>query len=183
MKRSLKRKKELRSCIMSITFTLLFLVLATLYIYYPNKQEILSSFSFLKNNQGVYIEEISDGINLAHAYPISDQEGINTKGYRFIIKNTSGSSKKFKLSFINQFDKIKDRGLVALDTKYLRYNIEDDSKEIFKTSQLEDDFLIYEGSIDGNSEYTFEFKVWLGDNFDEDALGKTFIGQMQVDTI
>lgn len=183
MKKRIKRQKQIRSCIMSITFTLLFLILATMYIYYPNKQNLVSSFSFLKSNQGVYIEEISEGINLAHAYPVSDQDGLNTNGFRFIIKNTSSTSKKFKISFINQFDKLKDRGLVALDTKYLRYNIEDDSKVIFKTAQLEDDFTIYEGTIDGNSEYTFEFKVWLGENFDEDALGKTFIGQMQVDTL
>lgn len=183
MKKQIKRKKQIRSYIISITFVFMFLVLATLYVYYPSKLNLLSSVSFLQKNEPVSIEEISEGINLAHAYPVSDQEGINTNGFIFKIKNNSNTAKSFTISFKNQFDKIKDRGLKPLEAKYLRYNIEDTTKEIFKTAQLEENFIIYEGTIPANTEYTFEFKVWLGENFDENALNKTFIGQMEVNTL
>ena len=63
----MKKKKEIRSRITSIIFMLLLLVVSTLYVYYPNKQNLVSSLTFLHQNESLYIEELSEGIKLAEA--------------------------------------------------------------------------------------------------------------------
>lgn len=171
--------KEIRSRILSITFMLIFLVVGTIYVYYPNKQNLLSSFTFLKNREAFYIQELSDGIKLAEAYPITDSEGVSTESYQFKIVNGTNKDIHYQLVFKNQLDKIKERNLSPLASKYLRYAICEENTDL-KIETLPDDEIVYEAVIPADSEITFEFRIWLGENLDEEAFGKTFIGQMEV---
>lgn len=171
--------KNIISCIGSIIFVIIFLVVSTIFIYYPNKQALLSSYTFLKNQEKFYLEELSDGIKLADAFPISDEEGISTDSYRFKIVNNSDEDIHYQLLFKNQIDKIKERNLVPLSAKYLRYSIQKTSSDI-KIDSLPESEIIYDATIPANSEAVFYFRIWLGENFDEEAMGKTFVGQMEV---
>lgn len=176
-------RKEIWSHLMSIAFIIVFLVVGTIYVYYPTKSNLVSSFTFLKNKQSVYIEDISSGIKLAQAYPISDEEGLQATTYEFKIVNNTDHDVKFELIFKNQLDKVRERGLDALDCKYLRYSIKENNNQT-EVNELPSSQIIYESSIPANSEITYNFGLWLGENnFDDAAMGKTFIGQMEVQEI
>ena len=177
----MKKKKEIRSRITSIIFMLVLLVVSTLYVYYPNKQNLVSSLTFLHQNESLYIEELSEGIKLAEAYPITDQEGIESIPYQFKLVNTTNKAITYQLSFKNQIDTIKSNNATPLDHKYLRYSITDNDNSIINT--LPDNEIIYQATIPANSEIMLEFRTWLGDNFDSDAMGKTYIGKMEVNQV
>lgn len=171
--------REIRSRIASIAFILVFLIVGTLYVYYPNKQNLTSAFTFLQNREAFYLEELSGGIKLAEAYPITDSEGITSDSYDFKIINDTNKDIHYQLVFRNQLDKIEAKNLLPLDSKYLRYSIENNESSL-KIETLTDTEIVYDAVIKADSELTFEFRVWLGENFDSDAMGKTFIGRMEV---
>lgn len=171
--------KNIISHIGSIIFVIIFLLISTIFVYYPNKQALLSSYTFLKNQENFYLEELSDGIKLAEAFPISDEEGINTDLYQFKIVNNSDKEIHYQLLFKNQLDKIEARNLMPLSAKYLRYSIQKKSSDI-KIDTLPESEIIYDDIIPANSEVVFDFRIWIGENFDIEAMGKTFIGQMEV---
>ena len=171
--------KEIRSRITSIAFILMFLIISTLYAYYPNKQNLTSAFTFLQNREAFYLKELSDGIKMAEAFPISDEVGLASDSYQFKIINDTDNDIHYQLVFKNQLDKITARNLLPLDAKYLRYSIQHNGSEL-KVDTLTDSEIIYDAVIEADSELTFDFRIWLGENFDNDAMGKTFIGQMEV---
>lgn len=171
--------KEIKSHIMSIAFIIAFLLIGTIYIYYPNKENLLSSLIFLQNREKLYIEELSEGIKLAEAYPISDEEGLTNDSYQFKIRNESNEDIHYQIIFKNQLEKIIENNLSPLASKYLRYSVQEENGNL-KIETLSEDEIIYDAIISANSEITFDFRVWLGENFDDDAMGKTFIGRMEV---
>ena len=171
--------KEIISRITSIIFMLIFLIVSTLYVYYPNKQNLTSAFTFLQNREAFYLEELSDGIKLAEAYPITDSEGITSDSYSFKIVNDTDKDIHYQLVFRNQLEKIEAKNLLPLDSKYLRYSIQNNESNL-KIETLTDTEVIYDAVIKADSELTFDFRIWLGENFDSDAMGKTFIGRMEV---
>lgn len=173
--------RQIKSRIMSIIFILVILVVGTIYVYYPNQQELLSSFAFLQNQQGLYLEELSSGIKLAEAYPIVDEVGNQSEPYQFKIINNSNKEVKCQIIFKNQLDKIEERNLEPLPAKYLRYSLQSEDNEIIET--LTEDEIIYETTIAANTETEFNFRLWLGTNLDAEGMGKTFIGQMEIKEI
>lgn len=176
-------RKEIISHLMSIAFIIVFLIVGTVYVYYPTKSNLLSSVTFLQKQENFYIQDVSSGIKLAEAFPISDSEGLQSTPYQFKIVNNTNHEIKFQLLFRNQLDKVNERGLEALDAKYLRYSLQQFDKETI-VNELDESEIIYTGTIASNSELTYNFSLWLGeDNFDEDAMGKTFIGQMEIKEI
>jgi len=176
-----KINRQIKSRIMSIVFILVILVVGTIYVYYPNQQQLLSSFAFLQNQQGLHLEELSSGIKLAEAYPITDEVGNQSDPYKFKIVNNSNKEVKYQIIFKNQLDKIEARGFEALPAKYLRYSLQTEDSQLTET--LPDDEIIYETVINANSEVVFNFRLWLGTNLDADGMGKTFIGQMEIKEI
>ena len=175
--------KKIFSHLMSIACIILFLVAATVYIYYPNKEQLLSSFAFLQTQEGFYIKEISSNSNLTAPYPVSDEEGMNNEAYQFKVVNNTNEEKHYQLIYKNQVDIIKKRELLPLETKYLRYSINEENNKEMEPTTLSEDEVVYEAVIAPNSESTFNFRIWLGENCDEGTLGKTYIGQMELKEI
>lgn len=177
------KKKEIKSRIISIIFMTVLLVVSTMYVYYPNKTNLVSALTFLRQNTNndIYIEELSSGINLAEAYPITDEEGLETSPYQFKLVNTTNHDITYQLLFHNQLDEITNRDLEPLAAKYLRYSIAGNDDLVVDT--IPDSEIIYTGTIQANSEITLEFRFWLGDSFDNDAIEKTYLGRIQVDEI
>ena len=171
--------KEIRSRIASIVFILIFLIVSTLYAYYPTKANLTSAFAFLENRESFYMKELSDGIKIAEAFPISDELGLASDSYQFKIINDTDKDIHYQLVFKNQLDKITARNLLPLDSKYLRYSIQNNKSDL-KIETLTDSEIVYDAVIEADSELTFDFRIWLGENFDNDAMGKTYIGQMEV---
>ncbi|MDD6223596.1 MAG: hypothetical protein PUB18_01170 [bacterium] len=165
--------------LISILFIVFILVIGTVYVYIPNKEELLSSFSFLKRGNDLSIQDLSSGIHLAEAFPITDEEGLTTDAYQFKVINRSNHNLSYQIFFRNQKDKIKAHGLEVLSARYLRYAISEEGKESIVQNLLEDE-LVYEGVILANSERVFDFRIWLDEDCGDDAMGKSYIGKMEI---
>ncbi len=168
-------KKEIKSRLLSIAFVFIFLVVGTIFVYYPNKNELLSSFAFLQTNEKFYMEDVTSGIRLAEAFPVIDEEGMENEPYIFKIVNDTNKAINYQLTFTNNIEKIKSQEAEPLANKYLRYSL-----DLEKANSLSDSGLIKTGTIPANTEITLDFRIWLAEDCDEGAMGKAFIGTIEL---
>jgi len=176
-------KKEVRRHILSIILVSTFLIFMTTFVYIPKQEKILASFAFLQAGRNFYVEELSSGILLKDATPVSDKKGLENDPYTFKIVNNSFNDVTYQIKFNNNEEKITAQGKQVLPNRYLRYNLEQDNNIIIKAETLTEDGILYEATIKANSETTFDFRMWLDYNSDNGAMNKTFIGKIEVNKI
>lgn len=174
------KKNQRQHLILSIITTTLFLVFSTCFIYFPKQDNLFASLAFLQEEQKFYMEELSDGILLNDAYPVTDAQGMGYEPYRFRIVNNSNYDISYQIKFNNNEKKIKSLGKEVLPNKYLRYIIKEENEEYTLANTLGDDSIIYSSIIPANSKKVFEFKMWLDYNSDSNAMNKTFIGKIEI---
>jgi len=175
--------KERRSHIISIISVSLFLIIMTVFVYLPKQEMLLSSLAFLQNQQRFYIEDLSSGILLNDATPVSDEKGLQYTPYRFKVVNTSNSAIKYNVVFKNNEEKAKAKGLEVLPNKYLRYSLKEGYNQALEPQTLQDDGILYTTTIPSNSTVVFEFKMWLDWNADNGAMNKIFIGKIELEEV
>lgn len=174
-------KKEVRKHILSIICVSTFLIFMTTFVYLPKQENLLSSFAFLEAQRSFYVEELSSGILLHDATPVSDKKGLQNDPYTFKVVNNSNKEITYQIKFNNNEEKIKAQGKEVLPNRYLRYNLLQGNTEIVEPSTLPDDGILYEAVIPANSEIIFNFRMWLDYNADNGAMNKTFIGKIEVE--
>lgn len=175
--------KEKRGHIISIISVSLFLIIMTVFVYLPKQEMLLSSLAFLQNQQRFYIEDLSSGILLNDATPVSDERGLEFEPYKFKVVNTSDSAIKYNIVFRNNEEKAKAKGLEVLPNKYLRYSLKEGYKANLEPATLQEDGILYTTTIPSNSTVVFEFRMWLDWNADNGAMNKIFIGKIELEEI
>lgn len=177
------RKREKRKLLFSIIGLSLFLVLTTVFIYFPKQEMLLSSISFIQNQNRFYIEDLSDGIMLRNAYPVTDEVGLSSDAYTFKIVNNSNSKITYQIKFNNNEKEALAQGKEVLANKYLRYSLNIGNDTVVEATNLLDDGILYTATIDAKSETVFNFRMWLDWNADNEAMDKVFIGQIELQEI
>lgn len=169
--------------ILSIVSVSIFLVTMTCFVYLPKQETLASSFAFLQNQRQFYVQDLSDGILLKEAIPMTDEKGLTLDSYRFKVVNKSKADITYQIKFVSNKEKIKSQGKEVLDNKYLRYTLKDGNHDYLEPNTLNEDGIIYETTIDSNSEVVFEFKMWLDWNADNNSMNKVFIGKIEIEQI
>ena len=108
---------------------------------------------------------------------VSDSVGMNSKGYKFSIKNTGNIPiEYYEIRLVNQEGRIS-----TLPHKYLRYIISHDNIEDSVVKNLGDnDSIIYSGNnLEIGDSTTFNLKMWISD-LEIDAYGKELYGAIEV---
>lgn len=177
------KNKEIKRLIFSIVSVSLFLIIATAFVYLPKQETLLSSLAFLQNQKRFYMQDLSSGILLKEAIPVSDTKGLENDPYIFKVVNNSNSKIKYRITFNNNKDKIEKSGREVLPNKYLRYTLKENNNDFIEPLNLSDDGIIYETTINANSSITFEFKMWLDYNSDNNAMNKVFVGKVEIEEI
>lgn len=173
--------KEKRGHIISIICVSLFLIIMTVFVYLPKQEMLLSSLAFLQNQQRFYIEDLSSGILLNDATPVSDERGLEFTPYRFKVVNNSDSTLEYNIIFKNNEEKAKAKGLEVLPNKYLRYSLKEGYNKALEPKTLGEDGILYTASIPANSAVIYEFRMWLDWNADNGAMNKIFIGKIEIE--
>lgn len=176
-------KREKRKYILSIISTLLFLIFVTCFIYFPKKEIILSSFAFLQNQKNFYMEDLSQGISLNNAIPVSDEIGIQYDPYRFKVVNNSASEITYQIVFKSNDSKMNIQQKDILSNEYLRFSLNCQDDILVEPNTLFENGILYTTTIGAYSEKTFEFRMWLDWNSDNNAMNKIFIGKIEIDKI
>ncbi len=177
------KSKEIRKTIISIISVSLFLLVTTTFVYLPKQETLLSSLAFLQNQKRFYMQDLSSGILLKDAVPVSDSKGLKNGPYTFKVVNNSNSKIPYKIIFKNNKEKVSKTGREVLPNKYLRYTIKENNNNYIEPLNLTDNGIIYETTIDANSSSTFEFKMWLDYNSDNEAMDKAFVGKIEIEEI
>ena len=118
----------------------------------------------------IELEEANNGILLSEAYPITDEEGMDSIPYTFTIKNTCDSFVSYEVSL-----GILDTS--TLDSRYvaavLDYNAiqtlnqyEETNLEGYKEGRL-----LQKGNLSGNEEITYNLRIWM--DYDTPAIEET----------
>ena len=177
------KNKEIRKTIISIISVSLFLLVTTTFVYLPKQETLLSSLAFLQNQKRFYMQDLSSGILLKDAVPVSDSKGLKNDPYTFKVVNNYNSKITYHIIFKNNKERVSNTGREVLPNKYLRYTIKENNNNYIEPLNLTDNGLIYEATIDANSSSTFEFKMWLDYNSDNEAMDKAFVGKIEIEEI
>lgn len=156
--------KELRFHVARIILVIIYLLVASLLW----KDANLSTVKALSYKNKLYLEELSKGIKLTDAYPMSDEEGAKSSGYIFRVINNTHENKSYKIVFENSLDDSYD----ILDNKYIRYQLIKNNEIVVESKTLPDDNVLYIDNIE--NENIYELKLWISYDASFDAMGKYF---------
>lgn len=161
-------KKEIIFRITRITITILFLIISTIF-----KQDIsnvyASNINFLNDYKKIKIKELSKGINLQNAYPLSDNIGMLNDGYKFKIEGQK--DQRFTIYLNNEYKNIEER----IPNKSIRYIILKDNEILINPTTLNSEGILFTDTIDQS---TYELKMWISEDATNDVFGKYFLGKI-----
>lgn len=161
-------KKEIIFRITRITITILFLIISTIF-----KQDIsnvyASNINFLNDYKKIKIKELSKGINLQEAYPLSDNIGMLNDGYKFKIEGQK--DQRFTIYLNNEYKNIEER----IPNKSIRYIILKDNEILINPTTLNSEGILFTDTIDQS---TYELKMWISEDATNDVFGKYFLGKI-----
>lgn len=175
--------RENRKSILSIIIVLFFLVFMTCFVYLPKQENLLSSLAFLQNQENFYLKDLSQGILLNDAVPVTDEIGMQYEPYKFKVVNNSNSDITYRIVFRSDYSKMNIRKVDVLSNQYLRISLNSNNKILVNPMTLSEDGIIYTTTIQAHSEERFELRMWLDWNSDNDAMDKVFIGKVEVDKL
>ena len=161
-------KKEIIFRITRITITILFLIISTIF-----KQDIsnvyASNINFLNDYKKIKIKELSKGINLQNAYPLSDNIGMLNDGYKFKIEGQK--DQRFTIYLNNEYKNIEER----IPNKSIRYIILKDNEILINPTTLNSEGILFTDTIDQS---TYELKMWISEDATNEVFGKYFLGKI-----
>lgn len=161
-------KKEIIFRITRITITILFLIISTIF-----KQDIsnvyASNINFLNDYKKIKIKELSKGINLQEAYPLSDNIGMLNDGYKFKIEGQK--DQRFTIYLNNEYKNIEER----IPNKSIRYIILKDNEILINPTTLNSEGILFTDTIDQS---TYELKMWISEDATNEVFGKYFLGKI-----
>lgn len=113
-------------------------------------------------------DEDTDGIQLKNAYPISDEEGLNTSPYVFNIKNISNKNLKCNVYLIDDIHQ--------LDRSVLNYSIDGLAAQSLPTAKLiASENSLKQITIAPNVAEKTELRLWIKESATkESAANRTF---------
>lgn len=161
-------KKEIIFRITRITITILFLIISTIF-----KQDIsnvyASNINFLNDHKKIKIKELSKGINLQNAYPLSDNIGMSNDGYKFKIEGPK--DQRFTIYLNNEYKNIEER----IPNKSIRYIILKDNEILINPTTLNSEGILFTDTI---NQSTYELKMWISEDATNEVFGKYFLGKI-----
>lgn len=172
-------KKQNKKQYAKIAFLALFLLIVTIGGSYAIFQTTISGKKTTEIVSGTLTIEYLDKneINLNNAYPMSDEEGLNTIPYTFTIKNTGTLNGKYTIS-------LEEKKGNTLDKNYIKYAIREKDGEWSNPTLLSSGLILKENVIiESGKDTTYELKMWLDNDAPNEVQGKTYSGKIVVDTV
>lgn len=97
----------------------------------------------------------SNYINLENAYPMTDEEGLNTSGYKFTIKNEGTLNGKYNIS-------LEESEENTLDKSYVKYSIKEGDGTWSTPALLSSGTILTDNKQLNSTEHIdYELKLWL----------------------
>lgn len=170
-----KRRKEYQG----IVFLAIIFIITIVGGSYALFSNVLTSKKEVEVEAGTFVVSFKEGnyINLENTYPMTDEEGLNTKGYKFSIENTGTLDGVYDIY-------LEEDSANTLEKGFIKYSIKEYDGS-WSTPQLlsTTDKLLVGQKLDSKQKKEYVIKIWLDENASNDAQGKTYKTKIVVDAI
>ncbi len=137
----------------------------------------------------IEMEDLSAAMNLVNAYPLTDEQGYNTKPYRFSITNTCNVGVDYHVNL--EVMDVANR----MSSKNIATRVDEEEKKVLTEEKKKDG--TYEGkdgvSVESYTLYTstlapgeiksHSIRVWLDESAGNDAQNKSFYSKVVIEAI
>ena len=126
----------------------------------------------------------SNTINLTGQYPMSDEEGLKLKPYKFTIQNTGTLTADYEVFIQDDTDMINFDNCAGnqLNKDYIRYKLDTGSPANL-SSIAGSNYKIATGSLEPGGSVTYTLYVWIREGVGNDVLAKHYHGKIVVNGV
>ena len=126
----------------------------------------------------------SNTINLTGQYPMSDEEGLKLKPYKFTIQNTGTLTADYEVFIQDDQDMINFDNCSGnqLNKDYIRYKLDTGSPANL-SSIAGSNYKIATGSLEPGGSVTYTLYVWIREGVGNDVLAKHYHGKIVVNGV
>lgn len=169
-------KKEIYRLVFSICFWCLFLIITTVFWYFPQQERLENSMAYAYQNPSFYLKPVSESLFVTME-PTSDELGLSMDAYSFQVVNDLPINVTYRIYFKNDVTKLKDVSK-SLPPSCLRYQLMV-GEEAYPIRNLNLDGLVFEGTLPAYEVQNFSIRVWLDQNAqvepDYEFVGLTYL--------
>lgn len=116
----------------------------------------------------------SNYINLINTYPMTDEEGINTEGYRFTITNEGTLNGKYNIS-------LEESEENTLDKSYVKYSIKEGDGTWSTPALLSNGTILLDNKLLNSTDHVdYELKLWLDEAAPNEVQGTKYQAKIVV---
>lgn len=174
-------KKEIISRITSIITTSLFLIVTTWFWFGP-RIELTEAQSQRQSKVMQYnnleFVDLSEGIKLENAYPVTDTKGSSMEPYQFQVTNHDKKEVTFTISFVDDLLAIKEDQCNTLENNYIRYTIQKNNTTKTPTRNLAIDGSMYVDTLPAGETATYALNFWIDQNAGNEIMNTHFHGKV-----
>ncbi len=159
-------KKELKFRITRIIIVSIFFICTT--ILWKNAYiNNINAKNYLYDISSTHFIELSDGINLNNAYPVSDEIGSMGDSYKFKIVNDNTYNKNITIVALSNLE----NDYISFNN--IRYQVLKNNEIFIESNTLNNDGIMFNDTV--SNENIYEVKFWIDSNTSiYDILDKSF---------
>ncbi len=173
-------RKEIGRTIFSIALTITFLVVMT-WLWFGPRVKYATNGRLAATGlvgQDLMYYDLSEGINMENAFPVSDAYGLTTNPYVFQISNKGSKDWEYQIQMIREEnDDEKDH---ILEYNYLRYAIKKNEEDFSTPANIPLDGIIYVDQLNGKESNVYSIKIWIDENAGNEIMDTSFTGKISV---
>lgn len=148
-----------------------------------NKNQVLTA--------GIYSIEIDDSsptlggmINLGSAYPMSDDDGLNTTPYKFSIKNNGTVDSNFILKLVDDQSIINSENCSdkLISREYIKINMSGSRNINIQSLSSLSNYILDSGTLKAGESKTYELKLWIDETAPNNVISQHFHGKLDLQT-
>lgn len=184
MKESKKTNKYLVGAIVVGLILAFALVLSGTYAFWTITETQSTSNKVIGKCLNVDLKDVSEGIYLENALPITDYEGLNLKGFTFTVTNNCADAQDYRIELDSLVDtpaNYMKNEYIATALDYGEKNKVSELEELPKTADniREKHVLGYE-TVLGNTTNTHTLKLWVDETSQAEEQLKTFLSKVSI---
>ena len=126
-------------------------------------------------------DSTASGINIEKTVPMSDEKGLETEEYTFMLKNNGTVDSDYTI-YLD--DETLDENETRMLDKYVKYSLvknEGTVTQILTSTGTNPNRVIDTGIIEKNKTNTYSLKVWIDSNADNEVMNTVFKAKLRVE--
>ncbi len=151
--------------------------------------------SIIGDKLELILDETNEGIQIEDAVPVKDEQGKEVEAYTFTLENKGNKKIDYSIYLDTDSEAMKECSKCEeedadsesscvecqeLEEKDIRYELKIDN--LYNTETLDSSRLLDKGTI-GTEKISYELKIWLNYDADNEAQGKVFYGKIRVEGV